>query len=348
MRLADNDSVIENTFDIASRLVGTTQTWGGQNTNLGYAYDTFNRLATMSEPTGITAYTYDARAMLASLTDPGGNTFAFSYDALGRMASQSAPNGITTTPGFDAASQLTALNHNLGGTTTVASAAYTLNNTGSRSSELRDHRQAGRLRGRLPLRQSEGRDERARASQHDNTRSFGYDFVDRVLSTTNSLLAGKNESFTYDLEGNWTTNGRQHDDFNQLTEDNDWSYQYDLEGNLRGKTSKADPTETWDYKWDASNRLVKVVHAGNTVAEYAYDPTGRRIAKITAEGTRRYILNGANVLLELDAAGNLLASNTHAGLDNLLASDEPGNGGPCFIHKDGLNSTIAVTSAGVQ
>jgi YD repeat-containing protein len=45
-----------------------------------------------------------------------------------------------------------------------------------------------------------------------------------------------------------------------------------------------DPAATFAATYDAFNRLVKVAAGANTVAEYEYDPTGRRIIKSVYSG----------------------------------------------------------------
>ena len=317
-RVSDNDSVVENIFDAASRLTATTQSWGGQSTTIGYSYDSDNRLVQMTDPTGITTYSYDTRSLLANLTDPGGNQFTFDYDPLGRLAQQTASNGVVTTPTYDPASQLLSLDHTLGAST-VASVSYTLNNTGNRTSETRDHRRLGSLGGDC-RRQPAGRDERERASQYGNTPNFPCDPVDRLLSVINSLFSGNDESFSYDHEGDclprlcesgsqlskwrssarqclprlcesgsllskwrssagqWTVENRQHDAANQLEESDQYTYEYNAEGCLIRRVSKTDPTDETLYEWDGLNRLTKVTTPTDVIT-YAYDPLGRRIER---------------------------------------------------------------------
>ncbi|MDZ4741535.1 MAG: hypothetical protein SGJ03_16785, partial [Alphaproteobacteria bacterium] len=49
--------------------------------------------------------------------------------------------------------------------------------------------------------------------------------------------------------------------------------QYDANGNLTGDG-------TWAYLYDAENRLKSATQNGAAVASYAYDPLGRRQAKL--------------------------------------------------------------------
>jgi len=216
---------------------------------------------------------------------------------------------------YDAADQLLSLTY-ANGSTTVASAAYQYNVTGTRSSEARED---------------------------GNTRTFGYDQVDRVLSSVNSTLPPtRNETFAYDLEGNWTTNARVYDAADELAQDANYDYSYDAEGNLAQKTNRTNPADQTNYTYDAQNRLVQLVSPLGT-SVYAYDALGRRIARAVNGTTTRYILDEQNVRLELDGSNALSAANTHAALDRLLVRDQ--TGGPLFYQSDGLGSITALTDA---
>ena len=311
--MSDNDSTIGNTFDALSRLTQTTQT-STSPVSLAYTYDIMNRRATMADTVGNTTYSYDELNRLISLTDPAGRSFTFGFDTARRPVAMTLANGVNASMSYDMADQLLSLAYTKG-STTVASAGYQYNLTGTRSSEARED---------------------------GNTRSFGYDAVDRVLSSINSTLPpSRNESFGYDVEGNWTINGRVHDAMDELTSDSTYDYSYDAEGNLAQKLNRTNSADVTNYTYDARNRLVQVISPLGT-SIYAYDATGRRITRSVNGATTRYILDGQNVRLELDGANVLKAANTHAGLDNLLVRDD---GSAKFLQRDGLGSTTAITDA---
>jgi RHS repeat-associated protein len=72
------------------------------------------------------------------------------------------------------------------------------------------------------------------------------------------------------------------------------------------------------YTWDFENRLVQAVVPGTGTVTFKYDPFGRRIQKSGPLGATNYLSDGANLIEELDTAGNVLAKHTHG-----PASDEP-------------------------
>jgi RHS repeat-associated protein len=310
--MADNDSAVSNVFDALSRLTQTTQTYG-TGVNLSYSYDLMNRRATMQDSVGNTTYGYDELNRLVGVTDPAGRSFSFGYDVANRPVSTVLSNGVNGAMSYDAAGQLLSVAYaNSGGT--VTSAGYQYNATGTRSSEARED---------------------------GNTRSFGYDSVNRVLSSLNSALpAGGNETFSYDLGDNRTDQARIHDAADELTQDASYTYTYDQEGNLIQKVSLSNPSDLTSYTYDAQNRLVGVQTPSANI-NYAYDASGRRIARSVNGVMTRYILDVQNVRLELDGTNTLSAANTHAGLDRLLVRDT--NAGAQFLQTDGLGSTIALT-----
>lgn len=75
--------------------------------------------------------------------------------------------------------------------------------------------------------------------QPSETRSFGYDDVQRLIS---GGTAAAPESYAYDEEGNRTSShlsaSHTTDIANRLTEDDAFCYIYDLNGNLATKTAK--------------------------------------------------------------------------------------------------------------
>src|SRR5207245_11433176 len=83
----------------------------------GYAYDTLNRLQTLTPPAAFTAT---------------GN-FGFSYDALSRRTQITRPNGLKSVYAYDNLSRLLSVLHQ-SGATTLDGASYTVDNAGNRTS----------------------------------------------------------------------------------------------------------------------------------------------------------------------------------------------------------------------
>lgn len=60
---------------------------------------------------------------------------------------------------------------------------------------------------------------------------------------------------------------------------------YDLDGNMT-------QCGEWSYAYDSGSRLVSASSNGLVVAAFAYDAQGRRVKKISADGTHRYFYDG--------------------------------------------------------
>src|SRR5207249_6560536 len=100
--------------DAASNRTGFTDPESGSTT---YAYDTLNRLTTLTPPSAFTT----------------GN-FGFSYDVLSRRTQMTRPNSVTTNYAYDNLSRLTSVLHQLSGST-IDGTAYSVDNAGNRTAK---------------------------------------------------------------------------------------------------------------------------------------------------------------------------------------------------------------------
>ena len=78
-------------YDADGEVTAATDALGNQTT---YAFDSFGRLLTTTQPTvgvviPVTSYTYDAEGNTLTETDPDGNVTTYSYDSFNRMISES-------------------------------------------------------------------------------------------------------------------------------------------------------------------------------------------------------------------------------------------------------------------
>ena len=142
------------------------------------------------------------------------------------------------------------------------------------------------------------------------TYSYGYDGVSRLTSADNPTL--DNESYSYDAVGNRTaasnaTGSISHNANNELTIYGELEYVYDENGNMTEVTLNGQIM--FRYHYNADNRLVKVEGGNsNTIAEYYYDPFGRRLWKDVA-GTRTYFFySDEGLVAEYDGSGSEIRS----------------------------------------
>ena len=141
-------------------------------------------------------------------------------------------------------------------------------------------------------------------SEH-GTYTYQYDELYRLTSADNPTIPG--EAYTYGALGNRlssvaTTGVWSYNANNELTGFDAVSFTYDDAGNQASKTVG---TTTTSYHYDIEDRLVRVEDgSGTTIAEYYYDPFGRRLWKEVA-GVRTYFCYADEGLVaEFDASGN--------------------------------------------
>ena len=95
---------------------------------------------------------------------------------------------------------------------------------------------------------------------------------------------------------------------------------HDLAGNV---TNFVRGGVVFDLEWNHAGQLVEVRKNGALAESYAYDALGRRVRTTTTvpySSTIYHIHNGAQVIADTDANGNVIRSYTWGpGIDNLLA-----------------------------
>ena len=296
------------TYDLNNRLTGVSDSLGRE---ILYEYDALGKRTRMTGPDRKTiSYQYDmADRLIEILTSTG--TFAFSYDLAGRRTSLSSPNGIQTEYTYDPSGYLTSLTAGMPQKPKVSSTAYAHDTVGNR----------------------------AAMTDLSGIHEYGYDPIDQLTRAAHPQRPL--EQYQYDPAGN-----RQNavvDSDNALLEDGDFVYSYDNRGNRIEKTSKITGGKI-TYAYDADNQLAKV-ETQSTLAQYKYDPFGRRIEKEVNGQITRYFYDGPNILLEYDRQDNIKSSYLHTlGVDDPLALEQ--NGKTYYYHKDGLGSIQALTDEG--
>ncbi len=137
---------------------------------------------------------------------------------------------------------------------------------------------------------------------------YSYDNLRRLIMADNP---GENdEYYTYDEVGNRLTdennNQYTYNRNNELIIKGSITYQYDENGNT---IEIEDTSGTTKFIYDVDNRLIRVEDgSGREIAEYYYDPFGRRLWK-EVDGVRTYFMYGDEGLIaEYDEYGNDIRS----------------------------------------
>jgi RHS repeat-associated protein len=135
-----------------------------------------------------------------------------------------------------------------------------------------------------------------------------------------------------------------YDNANKMQSAGTTTFVYDSNGNTRTKTEPGIGQTGYVYNYE--NKITTILYpSGRGVSNYLYDGDGVRRKKVDATGTRWFVYDGANLIAETDALGNLQAVYTY-GVDGLVSSRAGGQS--YFYHFDGLGSTRAMTDANAQ
>jgi RHS repeat-associated protein len=252
--------------DVGHDIKGTIDGTGPDGAT-AYAYDTLNRLATLTPPAAFT-------------TGAAATSFGFAYDAPSRRTLMTRLNGVARNYTYDNLSHLLSVLHQLSGST-VDGTVYTLDADGNRTAKQDD------LAGVTSNYTYDKIYELTQVTQGANTtESYSYDPVGNRHSSLGLSPYNVNTS-------------------NELTSTPSTSYTYDNNGNTTSKTNSTGTTNyAWDYENRLTT--VTLPGQGGTVT-FKYDPFGRRVYKSSSSGTTIYAYDGDNVVETTDQSGAILS-----------------------------------------
>jgi RHS repeat-associated protein len=275
-----------------------------------YQYDALGNRVQMTAPDGNTfSYQYDVANRLSQILSPAG-TFGFSYDPSGRRTGLSYPSGVKTQYSYDPSGFLTGLMAQVSQGPLINSFAYTQDAMGNRTS----------------------------MTDISGTHQYTYDAIYQLTRAIHP--SGPREQYRYDPVGNRLKKTVDAD--NRLLEDNNHRYEYDSNGNLTQETNKK-TGEVRTFGYDDENRL-NVFQDSNTVAEYKYDPFGRRVEKKVNGKVTRYVYDGAHILMEYGEDNKVTSRFVHSlTIDEPLALERGKK--VYYYHADGLGSITDLTDA---
>jgi RHS repeat-associated protein len=322
-----------------------------QPVTLDQTFDAASRRTSLFATLGATAdfkneFGYDALDRLTTITQQGqsgGNAVAekridFKYLADGRTSEinrfadvAGTQNVVNTALGYDGAGRLTGMTHSKGATT------------------FADYGWAYDAANRMTAFTNTVYPSEDAAYTHDATGQ---------LTGADRTGSGDDESYVYDDNGNrvtasgdtYTTSAN-----NQIASDGTNSYTYDAEGNITRITNIA----TGDYRdltWDYRNRLTQVTQFDSSDieqwrVEYVYDAMNRLVGRTefvggssTASSDDNFIYDGYQMVLKLDASGNVESRTLWgAGVDQILATEDAA-GNVTWPLTDHLNTVRDIVS----
>jgi RHS repeat-associated protein len=307
---------MEASYDAAGNVSRITDAVGNSTT---YGYDAVDRLLTETNQLGFSrSRVYDAVGNQIEMVDRNGRKIVYGYDALNRRTSESwldvnaqsirlhsysynaLGNLITAIEpdskysyGYDALNRLVTLNN--AGTNGVPTVifGYVYDGVGRLMSV------SDRING-------------TNASQT----SYAYDQLNRVTQITQSGAGVQNKrvDMVYNAV-NQMTGLRRYSDLSGATLVAETSYVHDLNQRLTQLAHKrgANNLASYDYTYDAADKLTKIVSSIDGTVDYAYDATNQL--------TGANHTNQTDEAYQYDANGNRTNAGYQTGTNNQLLSD---------------------------
>jgi RHS repeat-associated protein len=285
-------------YDALNQLVS----YDDGSTSATYTYDDVGR------KTGVTvdygpfslsyAYTYYGNGLKASFTGPNGLTYHYIYDANNRLSAVELPDGSQV--GYDAYQWNSPTQITLPGGNKLTYGYDPLMRLEAISAEdvsagtVLDHQIA----------YSPAGDVSQRITEHGDY-LYHYDLLHQLTDAHNAVLT--DEAYTYDPLGNRLSAAGvggliDHNLNNELVQYGDTSFEYDPNGNL---TRSLSPSQDVRFIYDIKDRLVRIERADGTVlAEYYYNPFGRRLWKDVLGVRTHYFYADEGLIGEYDAGGD--------------------------------------------
>ncbi|MGW2055007.1 RHS repeat-associated core domain-containing protein [Streptomyces sp. NPDC001840] len=260
------------TYDAYDR----TKTVTGPTGTVGYDYDAADRRTEMTAVGTTTRYGYDTSSILTSVTT-GSQAVTFGLDAVGREKTASLPGGFTRTTGYDRTGVTTVIAYTRGGAG-VGDLTYTRDERGLQTG----------LSGSLAS---------VALPAAESGAVFGKD---------NRVTTFNGRSFTYDAEGQLTSDGKR------------------------------------TYDWNARGELTGLIETGGRASGFAYDPLGTRTSTTLGGTTRKFLTDGSNPLAEQSGTGATTATVAASGLDEYLTRTE--NGQTQVYLTDALGTVVGLAN----
>lgn len=310
------------TYDDAGRLTGISYENGSIIT---FTYDNIGNLTRYDDGLTSAVYTYDVLGRKIKETLDYGTftkTFAYTYYANGLKKTSTMPDSTTYTYTYDTSNRLTSISiPNLG---QITYNSYTWNRPdgvtfpgGSKREYtydplMRIHTMTSKDPGQNLLLQHrytyDGMNNVLSNDTEQGMYTYTYDALSRLTHVAGDIPEQDATIFTYDAVGNRKTNTGvdgewMYNENNELLAFANVEYTYDEHGNMT--QMRRDGQVIFTYAYNLEHRLVRIENdSGTVIAEYAYDPFGRRLWK-KVSGVRTYFLYADEGLVgEYDATGN--------------------------------------------
>ena len=242
-------------------------------TTLLYRYDDSGRRNALEiAGVGNWKYEYDASDRLTGVSTPENNTIQLEYDEASRLRSEVLSCGAKIEQEFDARNRLLALRVQGNNGTELLGRNYRHDAAGNL---IHEHRQDG------------------------SEFQYGYDGDQRLIRRDG---AEGSIELAYDKVGNLSRTGvpAEFDAADQLVRFGEERFEYSVHGSL---VRRHGPQGMIEYEYGPRQRLVGVRRDGKLLAQFGYDPSGRRVWKQTGSEITHYVYDGDRLVAELDGQG---------------------------------------------
>jgi RHS repeat-associated protein len=267
------------TYGNLNELVSITTTYTGlAGKTISYGYYPDGSQQTTTTPAGTFSYYYDAAGRPSSMTNAFSETTSWSYQNNNWLSTQTLMNGATVTYTYNAVGEVTRLLNQISGSTISDFSSIGYDGVGNRSSVTASIPSATSLSG---------------------TTGYTYDSRDQITQETSTRNGGFTDNFVYDSAGNATTFKGVTKTYNSNNQQTGTGFGYDGNGNptTYGGTS---------LTYDPENRLT----SHGSVLTAGYNGDGLRAWKQNSSARTYFLYDGINPVVELDASGNVIATNT--------------------------------------
>ncbi|MDO8586909.1 MAG: cysteine peptidase family C39 domain-containing protein [Armatimonadota bacterium] len=299
-------------YDANARLTGISTSAG--DFWASYSYDVVGNLRRMRDPTGTSAFSYDAGDRLVIYRAPTGESVSYTWDTAGHKTSIATPYG-STRYAYDVGGRLARIDSPIGlFSYRYDPAGLLAEMAGPAHSALYRYDSRNRLVSVRNLRLDgtpitthdyalDPAGNPVRVVEYDGSAAsrtfYQYDALDRLVGETRTGGAAPySYAYVYDPVGNRlekrdlnsavvTAYTYADDATNKMLTAAGAAYEYDANGNTTRKTDGASVTA---YQWDSRDKLVSVdLPGGGTTIRYTYDALAHRVLEQGAAGARGFL-----------------------------------------------------------
>jgi RHS repeat-associated protein len=277
--VSDGTGVHSYAYGNLNEIGSVTTTYTGLPAQvISYTYYPNGTRQTMSTPAGNFNYSYDGAGRSSSMTNPFSETTSWTYYDNNWLQTQTLGNTASASYTYNAQGQLTRLLNQASGSTLSDFSSMTYDGAGNRKSITTTSLSFPTLNGTI---------------------SYTYDSKNQVKQEQSTRNGGYNFGFDYDLAGNPLNFKGTSKSYNLNNQQTGTGFAHDNNGNpttYSGLTMMFDP----------ENRLTS--YGSALTAQYRADSL--RAWKQGAGGRTYFIYDGSVPVVELDASGNVTATNS--------------------------------------